>query len=396
MKSDCLLGDKKMKIQLFIYIAGYSLIYFLLSTGLYFISVNSGYNGLSLPLFGGGDDGQFYYEQAMHFANGEPYIYTSMHVWILGIILAIFNTDSVMVLRLFNLLSNALIVIFSLLILKKITKGGTFHLAATMLVLLLTFYPSLLLNSTLSIYRDSWIYAYFLWAIYLFINLVISKGKWPRMINFVLLLFVLVLLGGYRKYALLSFIVGGMVYLLIKLISKKKVSFIKIGGLLFIGLSVFYVLFRNFTFPVVGLSFSDVLQYRQANLEAGGSQMGISLDHSNILLFYANYLYSVMSNFIGPFPWQLTGGSTLILMVTEGILFFLITIYLAKKVKHFSNIELFLLIQSVVWFLLISISNDNFGTGSRLRIVGWLPLFIIFVKYYAEGIYKRKTNSRRV
>lgn len=396
MKLGSTLGDKKMKIQLFIYIAGYSLIYFLLSTGLYFISVNSGYNGLSLPLFGGGDDGQFYYEQAMHFANGEPYIYTSMHVWVLGIILAVFNTDSVMILRLFNLLSNVLILVFSLLILRKITKEHSFHLAATLLVLLLTLYPSLLLNSTLSIYRDSWIYAFFLWATYLFINLVISKGKWPRIINFVVLLFVLILLGGYRKYALLSFVIGGLVYLLIILISKKKVSFFKIGSLLFLGLSVFYLLFRNFKFPVVGLSFSDVLQYRQANLEAGGSQMGISLDHSNILLFYANYLYSVLSNFIGPFPWQITGGSTLILMVTEGILFFFITIYLVKRIKGFSNIELFLLIQAIVWFLLISISNDNFGTGSRLRIVGWLPLFIIFVKYYAEGIYRRKFNRKRV
>ncbi|ATP39031.1 hypothetical protein CSE16_02765 [Solibacillus sp. R5-41] len=382
-----------MKIQVLIYIVGYSLLYFLLSTSLYFLSVNSGYNGLSLPIFGGGDDGQFYYEQAMKFANGEPYIYTSMHVLVLGVILDIFNTDNVLILRCFNFISNILILVLSLLILKKISKDKTFHISATLLVLFLAFYPSLLLNSTLSIYRDSWIYAFFLWATYLFINIFISKGKWPKVINLVLLMFVLIMLGGYRKYALLSFVIGAMIYLFIKLISKKKVSLFKIGGLLFIGVSVFYILFRNFKFPVVGLSFSDVLQYRQANLEAGGSQMGISLDHSNILLFYANYLYSVLSNFIGPFPWQITGGSTLILMVTEGIIFFFISIYLVKKMKYFSKVELFLLIQAIVWFLLISISNDNFGTGSRLRIVGWLPLIIIFVKYYSEGIYRRKLRK---
>ncbi|WP_274309145.1 hypothetical protein [Solibacillus daqui] len=385
-----------MKIQILIYILGYSFVYFLLSTGLYFLSVTSGYNGLSLPIFGGGDDGQFYYEQAMNFANGEPYIYTSIHVWVLGMILDIFNTESVMILRLYNFISNILIIILSLLILKKISKDQTFHMAATILVLFLALYPSLLLNSTLSIYRDSWIYAFFLWATYLFINLFISKGKWPKVINLLLLVFVLIMLGGYRKYALLSFVIASMVYLFINLISKKKVSLIKIGGLLFVGVSVFYLLFRNFKFPVVGLSFSDVLQYRQASMELGGSQMGISLEHSNIFLFYANYLYSILSNFIGPFPWQITGGSTLLLMITEGILFFFISIYLVKKIKVFSKIELFLFIQAVVWFLLISISNDNFGTGSRLRIVGWLPLLIIFVKYYSEGIYRRKLNSKRV
>lgn len=381
-----------MRIQVLIYIVGYSLLYFLLSTSIYFVSVNSGYNGLSLPIFGGGDDGQFYYEQAMKFANGEPYIYTSIHVWVLGIVLSVFNTDNVMILRFFNYISSILLLIIALLILKKINSNKTYHTSATLLVMFLAFYPSLLLNSTLSIYRDSWIYAFFLWALYLFINVFISKGKWPKLINLVLLVFVMIMLGGYRKYALLSFLIGSMIYLIMKMLSKKKISLYKISGILFIGLSVFYILFREFKFPIIGLSFSDVLQYRQLNLETGGSQMGISLDHSNIILFYVNYLYSLMSNFIGPFPWQITGGSTLILMVTEGILFFFISIYLVKKIKYFSEIELFLLIQVIVWFLLISISNDNFGTGSRLRIVGWIPLIIIFVKYFSEGIYRRKSK----
>lgn len=378
-----------MKIQVLIYSVGYSLLYFLLSTCFYFLSVNSGYNGLSLPLFGGGDDGQFYYEQAMKFANGEPYMYTSIHIWVLGIVLQIFQTDNVMLLRFFNYSANILILVISLLTLRKITSHKTFHISATILVAFLAFYPSLLLNSTLSIYRDVWIYAFFLWANYLFINLFIQKGKWPKALNFVVLVLVLLMLGGYRKYALLSFLVGTMIYLFIHLISKKKMSLGKIAGILFVGVTAFYIVFREFKFPVVGLSFSDVLHYRQANLEVGGSQMGISLDHSNVLLFYGNYLYSILSNFIGPFPWQITGGSTLILMVTEGILFFFITIFLVKRVKFFSKIEVFLLIQAIVWFLLISISNDNFGTGSRLRIVGWLPLFIIFAKYYGEKVHRK-------
>lgn len=379
-----------MKIQALIYIVGYSLLYFLLSTVIYFLSLLSGYNGLALPIFGGNDDGQFYYEQAMKFVNGEPYVYTSIHIWVLGLILKLFNTDNVMVLRFFNYIGSILILVIALLTLKKMTTSKIFHISAMLVVVFLAFYPSLVLNSTLSINRDVWIYAFFLWSIYLFINIFISKGKWPKLVSIVLLVLTMIILGGYRKYALLSFFIGSMIYLLLKMLSRKKISLSKTGVILFIGLSTFYIFFRNIKFPIIGLSFADVLHYRQSGLEAGGSQMGISLDQPNILLFYSNYLFSLLSNFMGPFPWQITGGTTLILMVTEGILFFFISIYLVRKIKYFSNIELFLFIQAIVWFLLISISNDNFGTGSRLRIVGWLPLIIIFVKYFAEGIYRGK------
>lgn len=382
-----------MKIQMLLYIVGYSLLYFFLTTIIYFYSVLSGYNGLALPIFGGGDDGQFYYEQATNFVNGTPYVYTSIHIWLLGIVINIFNTDNVMVLRIFNYIGSLLILVIAILILKKITQDKVFHFSATILVALLAFYPSLLLNSTLSIYRDVWIYAFFLWSIYLFINLFISKGRWPKLCSAIFLVFTMIMLGGYRKYALLSFMIGSAVYLFMKILSKKKISIFKFSIILFLGVSTFYMFLRDIKFPIVGLSFTDVLQYRELGLEAGGSQMGISLDQSNLLLFYINYIYSLVSNFIGPLPWQVTGGSTLILMITEGILFFFMSIYLFRKIKYFSNIELYLFIQAVVWFLLISISNDNFGTGSRLRIVGWLPLIILFVKFYGEGIYKRNLKK---
>lgn len=384
-----------MKIQLLIYSLGYIFIYFIFSTILYFISVNSGFNGLSLPIFGGGDDGQFYYEQAMKFANGEPYIYTSIHVWVLGVILLVFNTDNVMVLRLFNLIANVIILVMSLLIIKKITNKNTFHIAATLFVLFLLLYPSLLLNSTLSIYRDTWIYAFYLWALYLFINLFIHKGKWSLLVNGAFLLVILFLLGGYRKYALLSFVAGSCIYLLIKILNKKKINLFKIGSILIVGLSSFYMLLRNLEFPIVNLSFSDVLKYRELNLEAGGSQMGISLDQPNIVIFYLNYFYSIISNFVGPFPWQVTNGATLLLMVSEGVIFIFVAFYLLRKVKRFSEVELYLLIQVILWFMLIGISNDNFGTGSRLRIVGWIPLMIIFVKYLSEGIVNRKLKKEK-
>ncbi len=108
-----------------------------------------------------------------------------------------------------------------------------------------------------------------------------------------------------------------------------------------------------------------------------------------------NYFYSIISNFVGPFPWQVTNGATLLLMVSEGVIFIFVAFYLLRKVKRFSEVEFYLLIQVILWFMLIGISNDNFGTGSRLRIVGWIPLMIIFVKYLSEGIVNRKLKKEK-
>ncbi|MGE7796321.1 hypothetical protein [Lysinibacillus fusiformis] len=382
-----------MKIQTYLYVVGYSILYFLLSVTIYFISFSSGFNGLALPVFGGGDDGQFYYEQTLKFINDESYVYTSIHIWILGIVLKVFNTENVMVLRIFNFTGSFLLIILALLILKKIATFKAFHISASSLVVLLSFYPSLLLNSTLSIYRDVWIYTFFLWCSYLFINIFIAKGRWPRIVSGILLIVGMLTLGGYRKYALLSFLIGAGIYLFLNVFNRKNLNLLKVSGILFVGLTVFYIFFKNMKIPVLGLSISDVLKYRQLGLEAGGSQMGISLDQPNVLLFYVNYLYSLISNFIGPLPWQVTGGSTLIIMMTEGSVFLIIFIYLIRKVRVFSKVEVFLLIQSIVWFLLISISNDNFGTGSRLRIIGWLPLIIIFAKFLGENIYNKKIRK---
>ena len=385
----------RIHLQIVLCVIGYSLLYFIMTTLIYFYSMSNGYNGLGLPVFGGGDDGHFYYEQAVNFINGVPYVFTSIHVWILGCVMKFFNTDDVIFLRFFNYFANLALLTIGLLLLKKIViVPKTYSLSAVILVFLLAFYPSLLLNSTLSIYRDVWIYTFFLWSMYLFMNIFIKKGKWPRIVSVLLLIFTMIMLGGYRRYALLSFMVGSAVYLLLKVFNKRKISVTKFLLIMFVGISIFYQLFRNFKLPVVGLSFTDVLNYRQLGLEAGGSQMGISLDQPNIIMFYLNYIYSLISNFIGPLPWQITGGSTLVLMVTEGFIFICISIFLLRKYKNFSNSDMYLLIQSFIWFLLISVSNDNFGTAARLRIVGWLPLIILFVKFYGEHILRKRTNKR--
>ena len=45
--------------------------------------------------------------------------------------------------------------------------------------------------------------------------------------------------------------------------------------------------------------------------------------------------------------------------------------------------------------MLISISNDNLGTAARLRMVGWIPLLIVFSKYYGKYLQQRKADRLR-
>ena len=203
------------------------------------------------------------------------------------------------------------------------------------------------------------------------------------------------LLGGYRKYALMSFLIGSTFYLIFIGWKKRKLPFKKSIAAIVIGFSIVYTFLRTFIVPYVGLSFQSVLDYRQLSLFAGGSQMGISLDQPNIVLFYFNYLYSLISNIFGPLPWQINGGATLIVFLSETILFIFIFLFLFKKRKQFTKMDLLLILHSIVWFMLISISNDNLGTAARLRIVGWIPLLIVFSKYYGEYLEYRKTKKRK-
>ena len=195
------------------FIVLYCFLYFLLTSSFYFLSLSQGYEGLGLPLFGGGDDGVFYAEQAKNIANGLPAILTSVHALIYGYIFKLFNTESIFILRLFNYIGNVFLAIVSLLMLRKtVSYKMNFSTPGIVLVVLLLYYPSLLLNTNLSIYRDVWICFYYLWSIMLFANLFIVKSRWPLLINFILLMVSVSLLGGYRKYALMSFLTGSVFY----------------------------------------------------------------------------------------------------------------------------------------------------------------------------------------
>lgn len=385
------------KVNLFsFYIVLYCFLYFLLTSVIYLYSMSHGYDGLGIPLFGGGDDGEFYYQEALNVADGRLAVLTSIHSVILGWILKVFQTDEVYILRAFNFIGSVLTLFVGLKILSTLQLNKKNLTGGILFVLLLAYYPSFLLNSNLSIARDAWIVFYYLLSILLLFNVLRLKEVFVKALYFIFLLLSLWLLFGYREYGLLSFLASSILYFsfIHKKPSMKRIRFLVL--FLVIGFSVIYTFLKSFTFPIVHLSLQDILGYRADGIElyAGGSQMNISLDQSNVVLFYINYFYSIVSNVLGPLPWQFTGISSVIIFFAESLLFLFIVYQLYKYRNNIGKYDYFLIINSVVWFMLIGIFNDNIGTAARLRMVGWVPLFIVFAKVYGEQLVIRQALKK--
>ncbi|AZV45333.1 hypothetical protein BAOM_4755 [Peribacillus asahii] len=375
----------------------YCFVYFVLSSIVYFISLSQGYGGLALPLFGGGDDGKRYAQEAINVAKDLPATLTSIHALVLGYVLKIFHSENLFLLKAFNYLGNVLLALVSLVILKRTVKAPkVYNVSAFVLLLLLICYPSLLLNSSMSIIRDAWICLYYLLAILFFSNIFMKGNHKSILLNIVFLIIVVYLLFGYREYALLSCIMGSLLYLFFLKSKKPKRSNKKIILFSLILFAIVYTSLRSYTIPIVNMSLQDALMYRQSGIElfTGGSQMNISLDQSNVVLFLINYVYSIISNAFGPFPWQITGVSTLLIFLTESLFFSFVFIFLYKRKHIFSKMDLLLITHSIVWFMLIGITNDNIGTAARLRMVGWIPALIVFAKYFGLYLISKRTEKK--
>jgi len=247
------------------------------------------------------------------------------------------------------------------------------------------FYASFIAHTVLSIYRDIWIYTFYLLSVFISLKLIFYRPR--RVIWFLLLIFSVAILGKFRGYALLSFVVCLAVYFFyIKIFKKLKRPglLVLICVLLF---AFYYSFFMDFKIPYVNMSLSDALNYRQSSLDvyAGGSQMNISLHQPSFVVFLINYLHSYMGNLLGPLPWHIRGGATLAVFLLETIPMTLILIYLWKNRCNLTPMHKYLLLHSLVWIAFIAVSNDNIGTATRLRVVGWEMILLVFACVRGEN-----------
>jgi hypothetical protein len=365
--------------------------FFLLTTVIYFISKNIGYEGVTIRIFGGGDDGFFYWDQALTVANGGEAILTSIYPLIIGYVIKLVGYEDVIVIRYFNFLGFLLLLFSCLYLLKLIIvcdkdinilkkyRQQIFYRSGILLLLILFLYPSLAINIVLSIFRDVWIYLFYMISLIFMIKIYFFKQYicWVPAILSILVLYL------FRGYAGVCFVLTSIIALMLwnERWHKRKSSII----LCFvIFLSIYYTFFIDFKIPLLDMSLRDALQYRHSSLEhyAGGSQMNISLDQGNIVLFLFNYFYSYIGNLLGPLPWHINSLGTLIVFLTETIFFTYLVTFIWVNRSYMNKVHYFVVLYCFMWIGFIAISNDNIGTATRLRIVGELPLIIAFVSLF--------------
>lgn len=369
------------------------LIYFLITTLIFIISIKFGSEGVSVNIIGGGDDGTFYWAQAKNYANGDPWIKTSIYPQILGFFMKITGIQNAYLIRLFNYIGLILLFIFSFKLI-DIQYGliennidfHSIHKSKTILILSYLFYVSLQLYTNLSIFRDVWIYALYTLSTYLSIKLLFSKQY--KFIFFILLLFSVFMLGEFRKYAMLSFILSTCTYLVYTKFNK-YISTKFFLTFMMLAFALYYTFLLDFS--VIGMSLNGALNYRQSALDvySGGSQMWISLKQPNFILFLLNYIHSYIGNLVGPLPWHISGISTLFVFFVESIPMILILIILWNKRKLLTGIQRYILMHGFVWISLIGFSNDNIGTATRLRVVAWILILIVFAFIYSKKYFMK-------
>jgi len=98
------------------------IIYFILTTVIFFISLNLGNDGVSIKLFGGGDDGNFYWAQAKNIVHNQPAVLTSIYPLIIGYLIKITGIENVYIIRLFNYCGFVLLTLLSIKLIEVIIK----------------------------------------------------------------------------------------------------------------------------------------------------------------------------------------------------------------------------------------------------------------------------------
>lgn len=374
------------------------LINFIITTVIYYASFVKGNNGIAIDLFGGGNDGYFYWEQAMNVVNGNNWIRTSIYPLVIGTLMKYTGIHHVYLIRIFNLIGLLMVYCLSFSLLSKtilnnnLKKYNVPSITGTLFLLVMLCYPSLLMNTHLSIYRDVWIYLFYILNILLTSSIAInSKFSFNKIL---LLLVSEIMLFEFREYAAVSFVVGILVYKLYSFLKKRGQIKILLFYLIAI-FAIYYTFLIDFRVPILNKSLSDVLLMRSTGIEffSGGSQMNITLNQSNILLFFYNYLISYIYNLIGPLPWQINSIGTLVVFFTESLTFIYILSFIFKNRKKITNAESYLLFHGFIWNGFIAIFNDNLGTAARLRVPTGI---LLIITYFSLKLHLKYTNENKI
>ena len=249
-------------------------------------------------------------------------------------------------------------------------------------IFLTSIYPVLFFYS-LDIYRDVFMTFVFLLGCFA-IRGISNKESTGSLFFWVLVgaIFTYVLYG-LRAYLGVAYGVTLIYALVNDFFLVEKVKKIRLFSLFVLYISL---VFLGFVFNM----FNALLEYRSGfDLGAGGSALGLSFDSS--LFFLPNFLLSWIFQVFGVWPFS---GWAVILFFIESFPFILALIYILRNKKSINNfgwsLLFFFLVYNTIWVL----GNDNLGTAWRLRIYGYLSVFLVFLIVGQEKIKNRLVNIK--
>lgn len=359
------------------------------------VSNHLGKNGLA-PAQIGGDDGEYYYKVATAIASGAapPLPIVNGYPFVLGKLMFFTGIESVLFYKILNCLAGCAAIwmcikIFNLLVKQQgIQRPLQSKMKAiSELAIIAGIYPSAIFCETYSLWRDAWIYLFHIAAIYYSLKLFYSRRFTWKALYAIVVPVLMLMLTSLRWYAMLSLLLGLLIWLGLRCFAafkSEKRAIITAAGFMVIFVGALILA------QVMGLApgaarFNTLSEYRSGT-EAmqGGSSLGIDLATASPTAFPVLYAYSLVSNIIGPLPWQLSGATTVGALLFEVPLLLFVLIRLVRRIRYMDLAALYLVSQAIAWFLLIAFFNDNLGTATRLRVLGWHCIFIV----YAYLLYK--------
>lgn len=360
--------------------------------GFHVWSVQVGRQGLA-PVVIGGDDGEFYLYtaesivQTGQYPEGLPNIWPIVVGWIMlhtgwggtlpfkAILFVASIGTAVAGVRLLRLLA---------LDLSHRPPGAGAEVTVAGLLLL---FPSTVWIASYSIYRDAVIYFLALAAVLAAYRTFVRKERAYALV-FAAVLAVLI---AFRWYAALSVGAGVLLWMLLSGGHRRgrwKRRWLAVGvGVVAVAV---VVVSGEEGFVIGALSSRDIYDYNQ-----GGSNMGLSYTRSEIYLWPSIYIYTFITNLIGPLPNQIEGATTLIGFILEVPLLVFVLWRVARSPYRGRPERQLLLSVAFVWFALIAIYNDNVGTGLRLRVIGYQFLFVLAVLDVSMSRAQARVNRAR-
>ncbi len=360
--------------------------------GFHLWSVENGRRGLA-PIVLGGDDGDLYLPFAERVADTgtlPPFI---PNVWpiVVGRLMEVTGLRGVLPFKVLLFAASFITAWLGVRLLRMLVtdtlRWSTPAGAEVLLAGLLVLFPSTLFVASYSIYRDAVIFFLGMSCAYLAYRGLIRRER-AFLVALVPMLYALF---EFRWYATVAIAVGILLWLPFTGGIRKSVSW-KVVGLVAVGVVAAVAVALG-----VLTRLESIVQFRDY-FDATGAQsnIGVSYAGSSVWLWPFLFVYSFVTNLIGPLPNQITSVNTLVgFLVETPVLTLVLWRVWASPIRRRPE-ALLLLAISVMWFVLIAIYNDNVGTALRLRVLGYQFLFIIAIAESVRRAGLRKGAHRRL